>query len=99
MSEPIRVVVIDDHSKVHLGIAAVIDASEDLELVAHGSSGAEALQLCQEYKPDVVLMDVIMPGMNGIEATKLIRANFPHIKVLALSSFQDDEAVRAMLQA
>jgi NarL family two-component system response regulator LiaR len=99
MTGPIRIIVVDDHSKVHLGITAVIDASEGLELVAHGSNGHEALILCQDYNPDVVLMDVVMPDMNGIEATRLIRKQFPHIKVLALSSFQDDEAVREMLNA
>ncbi len=98
MTDPIRIVVIDDHAKVHMSIEAALAAFEDLDLVAHGSNGREALQLCMEYRPDVVLMDVIMPGMNGIEATQAIHAQLPEIKILALSSFQDDEAVRAMLQ-
>lgn len=99
MSKPIRVVLIDDHSKIHLAISAVIDACEDMELVAHGSNGHEALQICAEFQPDIVLMDVIMPGMNGIEATAKIHQQYPEMKILALSSFQDEEGVRAMIQA
>jgi len=99
MGDRIRIVVVDDHIKVHMGIEAALAAFEDLDLVAHGSNGREALQLCKEHHPDVVLMDVIMPGMNGIEATQAIHTQFPEIKIVALSGFQDDEGVRAMLQA
>ena len=99
MADRIRIAVVDDHVKVHMGIEAALELFEDLELVAHGSNGQEALQLCAEHRPDVVLMDVIMPGMNGIEATQAIHRQFPEIVVLALSSFQDEEAIRAMLQA
>jgi NarL family two-component system response regulator LiaR len=99
MTDHIRIAVIDDHTKVHMNIEAALATFEDLDLVAHGSNGREALQLCMECHPDIVLMDVIMPGMNGIEATQAIHARFPDIKILALSSFQDDEAVHAMLQA
>jgi len=99
MTDRIRVLVVDDHSHVHLGIAAIIEVSKDLVLVAHASNGREALQLCAEYSPDIVLMDVIMPIMNGIDATRAIRDQFPNIKVLALSSFPDEEGVRAMLNA
>ena len=99
MSKPIRVAVIDDHSKIHLAIAAVIDVCEDMELVGHGSNGHEALQICAEFQPDILLMDVIMPGMNGIEASVEIHKQYPQVKILALSSFQDEEGVRAMIQA
>ncbi len=98
MTDRIRILVVDDHTRVHMNIKQALADFEDLEIVAHGSNGEEALQLSREYHPDVVLMDVIMPGMNGIEATQAIHAQFPDIKILALSSFQDDEAVRAMLQ-
>jgi NarL family two-component system response regulator LiaR len=99
MADRIRIAVVDDHVKVHMGIEAALESFEDLELVAHGSNGQEALQLCADHRPDIVLMDVIMPEMNGIEATRAIHERFPGIKVLALSSFQDEEAIRAMLQA
>jgi len=99
MTDRIRIVVIDDHVRVHMSIEAALAVCEDMELVAHGSNGQEALHLCREHHPDIVLMDVIMPVMNGINATQTIHTQFPEIKILALSSFQDDEAVRAMLQA
>lgn len=98
-SSRIRVVLVDDHFRVHRAIAALIDFLDDLELVGQGSNGEEAIQLCREYNPDVVLMDVVMPGMDGIEATRHIHEHHPAIKVLALSSFQDVDSVRAMINA
>lgn len=95
----IRIIVVDDHSKVHMAIVALMDIYDDLQLVGHGNNGEDALQLCAEHNPDIVIMDVIMPKMNGIEATRLIHAQYPNIKVLALSSFQDSESVRGMLSA
>jgi NarL family two-component system response regulator LiaR len=95
----IRIVLVDDHIKVHRAIAAAVGVWDDLELVGQGSNGIEAIQLCEEHTPDVVLMDVVMPGMDGIEATRVITERFPQIKVLALSSFQDEESVRSMLDA
>ncbi len=99
MSRPIRVILIDDHSQVHRAIAAAIDYWDDLELVAQGATGQEAIQLCQEYQPDVVLMDVMMPGMTGAEATATILKQQPTLKILAHSSFQDRESIQAMLDA
>jgi DNA-binding NarL/FixJ family response regulator len=95
----IRLIVVDDHIKVHQGIAAIIDAFDDLEIVGHASNGQEAISLVYEQQPDLVLMDVVMPVMNGIEATRRIHATQPHIKILALSSFQDTDSVRQMLNA
>lgn len=96
---PITVLVVDDHIKVHQGLAALIDATDDIEIVGHGSNGAEALQLCEQLLPNVVLMDVMMPTMDGITATKHIRARFPSVRVLAMSSFNDADSVRQMLEA
>ncbi len=96
-ASPIRVVLIDDHSWVHEAVAAVLNTTDDIALVGEGSNGAEAVQLCGFYQPDLVLLDVIMPGMDGVEAAKLIHRHYPSIKILVLSSFQDDESVRAML--
>ena len=95
----IRVLLADDHSKIHRSIAAVIDFIEGMVLVAQAGNGEEAVQLCREYQPDIVLMDVVMPHMSGIEATRLIREEFPDIKILALSSFEDEDSVRDMLLA
>jgi two-component system, NarL family, response regulator LiaR len=96
-SGKIRVILIDDHRFVHETVALALARAEDIVLVAQGGNGQEALQLCQHYKPDLILMDVIMPVMNGVEATRLISEQHPEIKILALSSFQDDDSVRAMM--
>ncbi len=100
MAEPdvIRVVLVDDHRHVHQAVATVISTAADVALVGQAGNGEEALLLCEQLKPDVVLMDVIMPGMDGVAATKAIFQRFPQIKVLVLSSFQDDESVHAMLR-
>jgi two-component system, NarL family, response regulator LiaR len=95
----IRLIVVDDHIKVHQGIAAIIDAFDDLEIVGHASNGQEAISLVNEQRPDLVLMDMIMPVMNGIEATKRIHEGQPDVKILALTSFQDGDSVRQMLNA
>lgn len=93
----ITVIVIDDHRRVHQALAAKIDFMEDIEVLAHGSNGMEALELCAQHQPDIMLMDILMPGMDGIEATRQIRTLFPSVKVLALSSFDDQDTVRQML--
>jgi NarL family two-component system response regulator LiaR len=98
MTEIIRVILIDDHIRIHEAISALLEAVEDIDLVAQGSNGLEAVQLCEQHHPDVVLMDIVMPRMNGIEATKQILEKQPNIRILALSSFQDRDSVRAMLE-
>ncbi len=98
MNRPkIRLIMIDDHRRVHQALAAKIDFMEDIEVLAHGSNGIEAIDLCAQHQPDVMLMDVLMPGMDGIEATRQIHARFPNVKILALSSFDDQDTVRQML--
>lgn len=98
-SDPIRVMVVDDHSMVRKGLATILRLRPDLELVAEAGNGKEALQLCEQARPDVVLMDLMMPEMDGATATHLIRAQWPHIQVIALTSFQEKELVRDVLQA
>jgi len=93
----IRLIMIDDHRRVHQALAAKIDFMEDIDVLAHGSNGIEAIDLCAQHQPDVMLMDVLMPGMDGIEATRQIHARFPNVKILALSSFDDQDTVRQML--
>jgi NarL family two-component system response regulator LiaR len=97
--KPIRLVLVDDHRIVHQALAEMVSFVDDFELVAQGSNGQEAVHLCREYTPDIVLMDVVMPGMDGVEATKQILADNPSIKILALSSFQDDVSVNSMLRS
>jgi NarL family two-component system response regulator LiaR len=97
--EIIRVMIVDDHAMVRKGLATFLNISPDLELVAEASSGPAALKLCEEYHPDVVLMDMIMPGMDGIETTQAIREAFPDTKVIVLTSFTEDNMVQKALQA
>lgn len=98
LNEMIRIMIIDDHRAVHEALTELISFVDDFELVAQGSNGQEAVVLCKEHQPDVVLMDVVMPIMDGIEATrKILRVN-QNIKIIALSSFQDNDSVNAMLK-
>lgn len=95
---PIRVVLVDDHAQMHRIIHTILGATTDIKLVGQGANGQEGIALCEQYQPDVALMDVVMPVMGGIEATKVLHERFPSVKVLVLSSFQDHESVYAMLR-
>ena len=98
-SEPIRVFLVDDHAVVRSGLSAFLLAFDELELVGEASSGEKALQLCQEIQPDVVLMDLVMPGMDGAAATHAIRERCPDTQVIALTSFKEQELVHGALEA
>jgi len=95
----IRVAIVDDHAVVRSGLGAFLLAFEDLELVGEAGSGAEAIRLCDEVQPDVVLMDLVMPEMDGATATRQIRRQHPHIQVIALTSFKEEELVQNALEA
>jgi two-component system, NarL family, response regulator LiaR len=95
----IRVIIVDDHCVVRSGLWKFLLVSPDLQLVAEAESGEEALQLCGLYQPDVVLMDLMMPGMDGITTTRQIRQRYPNIKVIALTSFHEEYLVQGALQA
>ncbi len=95
----IRVMIVDDHAVVRSGLAAFLMAFDDLELVGQACSGQEALRLCKILHPDVVLMDLVMPEMDGATATRLIRESCPHLQVIALTSFREDELVQGVLKA
>lgn len=96
---PIRVIVIDDHAVVRGGINFFLSTVDDIELVGEASSGEAALALCDELQPDVVLMDMIMPGLGGIAATQAICKRYPRIRVIALTSFAGNDLVQSVLQA
>ena len=98
-SSRIRVVIVDDHDMVRKGLAAFLKTKSDLELVGEARSGEESVHLCDEVHPDVVLMDLVMPRMGGAEATRLIREKYPHVQVIALTSFQERDLVREILDA
>jgi NarL family two-component system response regulator LiaR len=95
----IRVVVVDDHAVVRSGIEYSLLALDDIDLVGSAASGAEALRLCEELQPDVVLMDMMMPGMDGAAATRAILKNCPKTRVIALTSFQEGILVQDALQS
>ncbi len=95
----IRVLIVDDHAVVRNGLRFFLLAFDQLEPVGEAGSGEEGLQACEQLQPDVVLMDLMMPGMGGVAATRLIRQKFPAIQVIALTSFADDQTVQAALKA
>lgn len=95
----IRVMIVDDHEMVRSGLAVFLEINGDFELVAQASSGAEAIRLSAELHPDVMLMDLIMPGIDGVTAIQRIREVHPDIQIIALTSFKDEELVRSALQA
>lgn len=98
-SDLIRVLLVDDHTVVRSGLAAFLMAFDDLELVGEANGGEQAVQKCLELQPDVVLMDLVMPGMNGAEATAIIREQNPEIQVIALTSYKEEELVQSVLKA
>ncbi len=98
-TKTIRVMLVDDHAVVRSGLGAFLTAYDDLALVGEASNGERAVAMCQQVQPDVVLMDLMMPGMDGVTATKLIREKYPTIQVIALTSFKDKEMVEGALQA
>jgi NarL family two-component system response regulator LiaR len=101
MSKPemIRVMLVDDHAVVRSGLSAFLTAYDDMVLVAEAPSGERAIELCPQAEPHVVLMDLVMPGMDGATATGLIREKCPDIQVIALTSFKEKELVEGALQA
>lgn len=97
--EPIRVAVVDDLPVVRSGLTNFLQSAEDLVLVGEASDGEEAVQLCELAQPDVVLMDLAMPNMDGVSATRIIYQRWPHIKVLALGAFRDQKLMEEALEA
>lgn len=98
-SRRIRVLIADDHNMVRKGLVVLLEGFDDIEIAGDVDDGELAYNRCRETCPDVVLMDMIMPRLNGIEATKLIREACPDTQVIALTSFNDENSVQEMLQA
>lgn len=98
-TKAIRVMLVDDHAVVRSGLSAFLMVYDDLELVGEAGDGERAVSLCEKTRPDVVLMDLMMPGMDGVTATRLIRARFPETQVIALTSFKEQEWVEGALKA
>lgn len=95
----IRVLIVDDHALLRRGLRFFLKGFDDLELVGEATGADEAFQLCDEFEPDVVLMDMIMPDIDGAEATRTIRENHPDTQILVLTSFQEEDLVERALQA
>jgi NarL family two-component system response regulator LiaR len=98
-TDPIRVVAVDDHQVVRGGIKYALLDFDDIELVGEAPNGEEALRLCEQAQPDVVLMDLVMSGMDGVETTSAIRKRCPQIQILVLTSYHDKDLVRRAMQA
>jgi NarL family two-component system response regulator LiaR len=98
-SQTIRVLIVDDHAMLRRGLRFFLNGFDDLELVGEAASAQQALDLCGELAPDVVLMDMVMPDIDGAAATELIRQQYPEAQVLALTSFQEEDLIERALQA
>ena len=99
MSEPIRILLVDDHKIVRQGVRAFFDALEGIEVIGEAGSGAAAVKMIEEHVPDVVLMDLIMPGMDGVEANRLAKSISPRTQIVVLTSYHEDEHIFPALQA
>jgi len=99
MEMPIKVLLVDDHEMVRIGLAAVLGTEEGIEVVGEASNGQEGVRLAQEYKPDVVLMDLVMEGMDGVETTRQIMQICPDCKIIVLTSYLDDEKIYPVIEA
>jgi two-component system, NarL family, response regulator DevR len=93
MADTLKVMLVDDHEIVRQGLKALLEAEDDIEVVSEASNGREAVDMARSYRPSVIVMDVRMPDMNGVEACREIRDGDPDIQVIMLTSFSDDEAL------
>lgn len=98
-SPPIRVMLVDDHTMVRRGLATFLQVFDDMQLAGEAESGEAAIQLCAEILPDVILMDMAMPDMDGAAATRAIRQQYPQIQVIALTSFKVGAMIKKVLEA
>ncbi len=97
--EPITVLIVDDHAVVRQGIRAFLETQDDIQVVAEAASGEEALACAARHAPDVVLMDLVMPGMDGVQATREIKRISPRSQVIVLTSYHDDEHIFPAIRA
>jgi NarL family two-component system response regulator LiaR len=102
LTQPVRrisILIVDDHSIVRQGVRAFLEAQADLYVVGEAESGEQAVHLVQKYMPDIVLMDLLMPGMNGVDATRLVKHASPRSQVIVLTSYYEDEDIFPVLRA
>jgi len=98
-SDPIRVLIVDDHAPFRTGLRALLASIPEMEVAGQAENGSDAIHEASKLQPDVILMDIQMPGMNGIEATRIIYQTSPHIGVIVLTMFEDDDSVFAAMRA
>lgn len=96
---PIKVMIVDDSASVREGLAISLGAFPDLDLVAEASNGAEAIRLCEQFHPDVVLMDLAMPGIDGVATTRAIRKALPDTQIVVLTGIREKSMIQSALQA
>lgn len=99
MDKPVSVIIVDDHEVVRQGVRAYLGAQAEFEVLGEADSGAVAVALAEEHVPDVVLMDLIMPGMDGVEATRKVKNVSPRTQIVVLTSYHEDEHIFPALQA
>ena len=99
MSKKIRVLITDDHRVVREGLSAILDTKEEIDVVGEASDGREAVEKARELLPDVIVMDVSMPGMNGVEATRIIKKELPQIGIIALTMYDDQRYIFDLVRA
>lgn len=97
--KPIRVLIVDDHAMVRKGLVTFLKNQPELELIGEACDGREAIIACEQDHPDVILMDLVMPELGGVAATRTIHQSWPNVKIIALTSFQEKELVQDALQA
>lgn len=97
--EPIRVLIVDDQPLICDGISKLLEGEKEIQVIGTAYSGEEAIEKANKLKPDIILMDIRMPGIDGIEATKIIKSNNPSIQIIAISVYEEDELVIQMFQA
>jgi DNA-binding NarL/FixJ family response regulator len=99
MSEQIRILVAEDHLVARVGVTTIVNLQPDMTVIAEASNGQQAVELYRKHLPDVALLDMRMPGMSGVEAAAAIRAEFPHARMIALTTYGGDEDIRRALSA
>jgi NarL family two-component system response regulator LiaR len=99
ITKPIRVMIVDDHLMVRKGLGTFLKAYDDMEMVGEAENGLKAIELCERAKPDVILMDIMMPEMDGVATTRAIIQKFPQMHVLAITSYADLKLMQSILQA
>jgi NarL family two-component system response regulator LiaR len=95
----IRILLVDDHAVVRSGLGAVLMSFDDMSLAGEAANGEEAVRLCQQLRPDVILMDLMMPVMDGVTATRTIHESYPDVRIIALTSFNEQELIEGALKA